>query len=426
MNNWAGNITYGTQAIDEAATVDAVRDGVKAHERMKVLGTRHSFNRIADSADRLVAVTGLDDVSIDAEAKTVTAGAGVTYGRLAPVLHEQGWALHNLASLPHISVAGSISTGTHGSGETNGSLASAVSGIEFVRAGGELERLSRARDGGTFTGAVVGLGALGVLTRVTLDIQPAYLMRQHVYEGMPLAELTQHFDAIQASGYSVSVFWDWQDSRVNAVWIKTRADAATPFDAPALFHGATRAARNLHPIAELSAEHCTEQLGAVGPWHERLPHFRMGFMPSAGRELQSEYFVPRRNAVDAILAVEALKDRIGPHLFITEIRAIAADDLWMSPAYGRDSIAIHFTWKPEMEAVSRLLPAIERALAPYEARPHWGKLFTVAPATLRSIYPRLPEFVALATRYDPRGTFRNAFLNEHIFNAAAGAPPPTR
>ena len=149
-------------------------------------------------------------------------------------------------------------------------------------------------------------------------------------------------------------------------------------------------------------------------------------MPSAGRELQSEYFVPRRNAVDAILAVEALKDRIGPHLFITEIRAIAADDLWMSPAYGRDSIAIHFTWKPEMEAVSRLLPAIERALAPYAARPHWGKLFTVAPATLRSIYPRLPEFVALATRYDPRGTFRNAFLNEHLFNAGAGAPPPTR
>jgi alditol oxidase len=415
MTNWAGNITYGTQAIDTAATGDAVRSCVRAHERMKVLGTRHSFNRIADSTDRFIAVAGLDDVSIDVEAKTVTVGAGITYGQLAPVLHQQGWALHNMASLPHISVAGSISTGTHGSGETNGTLASAVSAIEFVSATGGFERLSRAGDGETFKGAVVGLGALGVITRVTLDVQPAYMMRQHVYENMPLAEVTQHFDAIQASGYSVSLFWDWQESRINAVWIKTRVDAAKPFDAPARFHGATLAAKNLHPIAELSAEHCTEQLGAVGPWHERLPHFRMGFTPSAGRELQSEYFVPRRNAVDAILAVETLKDQIGPHLLVTEIRAIAADDLWMSPACGQDSIAIHFTWKPDMDAVSQLMPRIERALAPYRARPHWGKLFMVTPVTLRSVYPKLPAFVALAKRYDPQGKFRNAFLNEHIF-----------
>ena len=417
MTNWAGNIAYGTLEIHEAATGDAVRGCVKAHERMKVLGTRHSFNGIADSTDRFVAVPGLNDVSIDVEAKTVTVGAGITYGQLAPLLHRQGWALHNLASLPHTSVAGSISTATHGSGETNGTLASAVSAIEFVSATGEFERLSRARDGETFKGAVVGLGALGVITRVTLDVQPTYLMRQHVYENMPLAEVTRHFDAIQASGYSVSLFWDWQAARINTVWIKVREDARKAFDAPARFHGATRATRNLHPIPELSAEHCTEQLGAVGPWYERLPHFRMGFMPSAGRELQSEYFVPRRHAVEAIMAVETLKAEIGPHLLITEIRAIAADDLWMSPACGQDSIAIHFTWKPDMDAVSRLMRRIERALAPYRARPHWGKLFTVTPATLRSIYPKLPAFVALAKRYDPKGKFRNAFLNEHIFTA---------
>ncbi len=417
MKNWAGNVAFGTQEVDDAATADAVRARVTAHERLKALGTRHSFNRIADSTDRFVAVAGLDGVSIDADAKTVTVGAGITYGQLAPLLDRQGWALHNLASLPHISVAGSISTGTHGSGETNGNLASAVSAIEFVSATGEFERLSRAKDGETFRGAVVGLGALGVITRVTLDVQPAYMMRQHVYENIPLVEVTDHFDAIQASGYSVSLFWDWQESRINAVWIKTRVDAAKPFDAPAQFHGATLAAKNLHPIPELSAENCTGQLGAVGPWYERLPHFRMGFMPSAGQELQSEYFVPRRNAVDAILAVETLKDEIAPHLFVTEIRAIAADDLWMSPACGQDSIAIHFTWKPDMAAVSRLMARIERALAPYNARPHWGKLFTVTPATLRSIYPRLPEFVALAKRYDSQGKFRNAFLNEHIFSA---------
>jgi len=415
MNNWAGNLAYGTHDTTEAAGRGAVRACVQAHERVKVLGTRHSFNTIADSTDRFLTVAGLNDISIDPEAKTVTVGAGVTYGQLAPVLHRQGWALHNLASLPHISVAGSISTATHGSGETNGNLATAVSALQFVSANGDVERLSRARDGEIFDGVVVGLGALGVITRLTLDVEPAYLMRQYVYEDMPLADMTDHFDAIQASGYSVSLFWDWQASRVNTVWIKTREDARKPFDAPARFHGATLAATNLHPLPDLSAEHCTEQLGAVGPWHERLPHFRMGFMPSAGRELQAEYFVPRRNAVDAILAIETLKDQIGPYLFITEIRAIAADDFWLSPAGGDDCIAIHFTWKPDMDAVSRLLPRIERALAPYRARPHWGKLFTVPPATLRSLYPKLPAFVALAKRYDPTGKFRNAFLNEHIF-----------
>ena len=416
MTNWAGNITYSSEELYEATNLSAVQDYVKAHERMKVLGTRHCFNRIADSTDRFIAVRGFNEVAIDAAARTATMGAGITYGQLAPMLHEKGFALHNLASLPHISVGGSISTGTHGSGETNGNLSSAVSAIEFVTASGELLRLSRAKDE-SFQGAVVGLGALGVTTRITLDLQPTYIMRQHVYENLPLAELTRNFDAIQASGYSVSLFWDWQRSRINEVWIKSRLDAAKPFDAPTRFYGATRATKNLHPIAELSAENCTDQLGLEGPWYERLPHFKMGFMPSAGKELQTEYFVPRPNAVDAILAVERLRDHVSPHLFITEIRTIAADDLWMSPVYKQDCIAIHFTWKPEMDAVRRLMPQVERALAPYRARPHWGKLFTVAPSTLRSIYTKLPEFVALAKRYDPQGKFRNAFLNQNVFTA---------
>ena len=414
--NWAGNHTYRAAGLARPTSLDELSALVARSSRVRALGSRHSFSDLTDTQGLLVDLAGLDPgIRVDPGSATVSVGGGVRYGHLAPVLEGQGWALANLASLPHISVAGSISTGTHGSGETNGSLASAVSAIELVSAAGGFERLSRATDGETFRGAVVGLGALGVITRITLDLQPAYMMRQHVYENMPLAELTEHFDAIQASGYSVSLFWDWQEARINAVWIKARVDAATPFDAPARFHGATRAAQNLHPIPGLSAEHCTEQLGAVGPWHERLPHFRMGFMPSAGRELQSEYFVPRQNAVDAILAVETLKDQIGPHLLVTEIRTIAADDLWMSPACGQDSVAIHFTWKPDLDAVSQLMPRIERALAPYRARPHWGKLFTMTPTTLRAVYPHLPAFVALARRHDPQGKFRNAFLNEHIF-----------
>src|SRR6185437_9936106 len=134
---------------------------------------------------------------------------------------------------------------------------------------------------------------------------------------------------------------------------------------------------------------CTEQMGVRGPWYERLPHFRMGFLPSAGDELQSEYFVSRHHAVEAILAVERLREEITPHLLITEIRAIAADDLWLSPCYKRPSIAIHFTWKPDWNPVKRVLPLIERELASFSARPHWGKLFTMPESQLKPLYAKL-------------------------------------
>src|SRR6267378_2356152 len=334
-------------------------------------------------------------------------------------LDSKGFALHNLASLPHISIAGAISTATHGSGEKNGNLATAVSALEIVTAAGEVVKLSRQRDGEAFLGAVVGLGALGVITKVSLDIQPTFLMRQYVYENMPLAEMKDHFDAIQSSAYSVSLFTDWQNQRINEVWFKSSMEEGQAFDAAPDFFGAKRATKNLHTIAELSAEKCTEQMGVPGPWYERLPHFRMGFTPSAGKELQAEYFVARKNAVDAILAVEKLHDQVGPHLLITEIRTIAADNFWMSPCYKQDSVTIHFTLKPDWPAISKLLPVIEKELAPFHARPHWGKLFTMAPAHLDSLYEKLPEFMALSRRFDPAGKFHNDFLNTNVFGVVS-------
>jgi xylitol oxidase len=357
-------------------------------------------------------------IALDLEARTVTLESGMSYGQLCPYLESKGFALHNLASLPHISVAGACGTATHGSGEKNGNLSTAVSALEFVTAAGDVVKLSRHQDGETFRGAVVGLGALGVITKVTLDIQPTYMMRQWVYENLPLTELKDHFDAIEGSVYSVSLFTDWQKQRVNEVWLKSRIEEGKTFDAPAEFFGAKRATRNLHPIAELSAENCTEQMGVPGPWYERLPHFRMGFTPSAGKELQSEYFVSREHAVEAILAVERLRDQITPHLLISEIRAIAADDLWMSPCYKQPCVTIHFTWKPDWPAVSKLLPVIEKELAPFQPRPHWGKLFTIPPAQLHSIYRKLPEFIEVSRKYDPQGKFHNEFLNTNIFVAS--------
>ncbi len=417
LKNWAGNLEYGTDRLYSANSLDEVRKYVRKQNKLKVLGTRHCFNNIADSFHSLLSLKSMDKVvALDPDARTVTINAGMTYGQLCPYLDGKGFALHNLASLPHISIAGACSTATHGSGEKNGNLSSAVSALEIVTAAGEVVKLSRQQDGEKFRGAVVGLGSLGVISKVTLDVQPTYMMRQYVYENLPLTAMKEHFDAIESSAYSVSLFTDWQNQRINEVWIKSREEKGQAFDATPEFYGAKRAPKNLHPIAALSAENCTEQMGVPGPWYERLPHFRMGFTPSAGKELQSEYFVPREHAIEAILAVERLRDRVSPHLLISEIRAIAADHLWMSPCYEQSCVTIHFTWKQDWPAVRKLLPVIEKELAPFNARPHWGKLFSTTPTELKSIYKRLPDFIQLSETYDPQGKFRNQFLDINIFS----------
>src|SRR5256885_1658582 len=421
LSNWAGNIEYSADNVATANSVASVQDFVRKHASFKTLGTRHCFNRIADSTQQLLITDFAAQAPvIDSAARNISVGPGIRYGTIAPVLEQSGFALHNLASLPLISVAGAITTGTHGSGVRNGNLSTVVTALEIVNAAGDVVKLSRKDNPDIFPGAVVGLGALGVITNVTLNIQPAYQIAQTVYENLSFNSLKDHFDEILSAAYSVSLFTDWQNQRINEVWLKHRIDPAKPpVKQPKDFFGATRATKNLHPIAALSAENCTEQMCIPGPWYDRLPHFKMGFTPSAGKELQSEYFVLRKNALDAILAVEKLHEQIGPRLMITEIRTIAADDLWMSPAYKQDSVAIHFTWKPECPEVSKLLPIIERELGPFNPRPHWGKLFTMAPAQLQSRYEKLAAFIALAKKFDPQGKFHNAFLNTNIFGAAS-------
>jgi len=401
--------------LDLPKTVGEVQQLVKSRRPLKALGASHSFNGIADSTGDQISLQYLDHMLVDPTSRTVTVGAGVTYGQLAPYLHGQGYALHNLASLPHISVAGACATGTHGSGNKNGNLSTAVSATEIVAADGEAVVLSRERDGDRFQGAVVALGGLGVVTSITLDVQPTFEMRQVVYENLSMDQLERHLDNIFASGYSVSLFTDWQNHRITQVWIKSRIEPRTSSELPAEFFGATLAHQKLHPLAGHAAENCTEQMGISGPWYERLPHFRMNFTPSSGAELQSEYMVPRDRGYEAILAVEQLRDHVTPHLFISELRTVDADNLWMSPCYQRPSMAIHFTWKPEWPAVRKVLPMIEEKLARFNARPHWAKLFTMSPTRLKPVYGRLPDFQALLAHYDPHGKFRNDFLNANIY-----------
>ena len=422
LKNWAGNLTYGTSSVYRPQSPEDVQEAVRSCRKMRSLGSRHSFNAIADSDANLVSMSAMNrPLAFDVENMTVDVEGGIRYGDLCQNLDEEGFALHNLASLPHISIAGACATATHGSGVDNANLGAQLAGMAFVDAAGELRTLSREENGETFQGAVVHLGALGPITRLTLALQPSFRMQQAVYLDLPMAVLEDHFEEIMRSGYSVSFFTDWRNGTVNQVWVKRRMGDDEPgsgedgeyrFDEA--FFGARLATKNMHPVATESAVNCTEQMGVPGPWYERLPHFKMGFKPSAGEELQSEYFVPFEHAYEAMRAMESLSGQISPHLFISEIRCIAADDFWMSPCYRQPGVALHTTWKQDWPTVQRLLPLIEEKLSPFNVKPHWGKLFTLDPRTLRSRYSRLEDFRSLVREYDPDGKFRNAFLERNL------------
>jgi xylitol oxidase len=408
--NWAGNYRYGARTLHRPESLAELQEVVARAAHVRVLGSRHSFTAIADSTE-LVSLEAMttERLVVGPDRRTVTVDAGLRYGELATALHQEGLALHNLASLPHISVAGAVATATHGSGVTNGNLATAVAGLELVTSSGEVVRA--ARGDADFDGLVVGLGALGAVTRVTLDVEPAFQVQQRVYEGLPWETLYEHFDAITSAGYSVSVF-TLIGADVDMVWVKSRTDASEhPGDE--LF-GAVAASGERHPIPGIDPTPATPQLASPGLWSDRLPHFRMGFTPSNGDEIQSEYLVPRRHAVATIEAVRSLGHRIRPLLQTCEIRTVAADQLWLSTAYGEPTVALHFTWAPAQQAVEDLLVELEALLLPLGARPHWGKLFLAGAATIAARYPRHADFAALVERLDPRGAFRNAWLEQHV------------
>jgi xylitol oxidase len=380
---------------------------------LRVLGSRHSFNDIADADELLVLDDLPGEVAVDRAAATVSVPAAMRYGELAGRLRADGLALANLASLPHISVGGAVATATHGSGDANGNLATAGAGLELVCGTGEL--LTAARGDPDFDGLVVGLGALGAVTRLTLDVEPDYQVRQRTFEGLAWDTLFEHLDEVTSAGYSVSLFTRWGEV-VDQVWVKTRVGEA-PEEVRGELFGAVAATQDRHPILGLDPVNCTRQLGVPGPWPDRLPHFRMGFTPSSGEELQSEYHLPREHAVAALGALRELAGAIRPVLQVTELRTVAADRLWMSPQQGRDTLSVHFTWHQDWPAVRRALVEVEAALAPFGARPHWGKLFLAGAADLAPRYERLGDFTALAGRLDPRGVFVNDWLRRHVLGS---------
>jgi xylitol oxidase len=463
LTNWSGNQAFAPLRVARPASVDELRSLVAGAPRVKVLGSAHSFSAVAgvDAGTTLVQLGALEQapprlVVGPSGAATIDVPAGWTYAALAAHLAGTRWALANMASLPHISVGGSVATATHGSGARNANLAGAVVALELVAADGRLLAVDARTP--RWPAHVVHLGALGVVTRVTLALVPAFALRQDVFEGLPWDVGVGHLRALLAGGYSVSLFTTWAAPLQFQVWRKSlvanggdgggggsggggggasgaqsddgvtavapddaaaaRGGAGAPSsgapDADAWF-GAPRATEDRHPIPGVDAAPCTRQCGEPGPWHARLPHFRAEFTPSVGAELQSEYFVGTADAPAALCALAPLAPRIAELLFITELRAVAADDLPLSTARGRDSVALHFTWRPLEAAVRALLPALEAALAPFAARPHWGKLFAADAAVLSAAHggaARLDGWRALRAELDPTAKFGNEFLRD--------------
>ncbi|MBK9122599.1 MAG: FAD-binding protein [Chloroflexi bacterium] len=414
-HNWSGNYSYRAERVVYPRTIADLQGILATNARVGVVSTRHTFNAIADTEGTLVSLRDFEtDIQLDSQAGRVTVTGCVTYGQLASYLDERGYALHNMASLPHISVIGACMTATHGSGQEQGNLATAVEEIEFVAADGTNHRRNRKDHPDEFPGLVVGLGAYGIVTRITLKVVQRFEMRQNVYLDLPLEQAVAQFDAIQASAYSVSFFTDWSSDRINQVWLKSVMPGDSDTGGPLRDLGASPAGSNVHPLPGSSAEPCTEQMGVIGAWHERLPHFRVGFTPSAGEEIQTEYFIDRAQFGRAAHLLRELGPTLAPVLFISEIRTVAADDLWMSPHYERASVGIHFTWKPMQADVERLASLVEEKLAPLNLRPHWGKVYTLAPNYVRAQYDRRHDFEQLVRRYDPNGKFSNSFLTRYV------------
>ena len=416
LHNWAGNINYTSHKVYHPASVDQVQQIIKNNNKLKCLGSKHSFSTIADTDGFLISTDKLKSViSLDEKNWSVTVEPGITYGDLAIYLHQHGYALLNLASLPHISVAGACATATHGSGVKNGNLSSAVNAIEFVDGTGNVHSFSRKGNPDIFNGVVVHLGALGIVTKVSLDIVRDFNMSQVVYRHLPIENLKQSFAEIMSAGYSVSLFTNWSEEKINQVWVKSFNDAASSDKAPAGFYGASLSEKDMHPVDTQSAETCTVQRGVVAPWFEILPHFKMGFKPSTGKELQSEFFVHKDAGFAAIEAMQALGKQISPYLFVSEIRSVKADELWMSPAYSKDCITLHTTWHQDKKVTTELIPLVEKALQPFDPIPHWAKLSSLPASVLALAYPRLGDFRELCNRFDPQKKFLNKYLEEFVF-----------
>ena len=406
MKNWSGNIEYRPAEIARPSSISELQKVVADSRKVRAYGSGHSFNTLADTDGTLIAFSEFDkNIEIDSSKMLVRVPAGVRYGEVAPKLHANGFALRNMGSLPHITVVGATSTGTHGSGVGNKNLSGSIAEIELITATGDAITLDQSE----LPAARVALGSIGIIHHLTLDIVPTYDVAQTVYFDLPFVQLISNLDAILSAGDSVSVLSMWGDEFVDQVWVKSKI-GTNPVLTQNEWFGAKLATRKSNPIREADSAAATEQFGLPGPWFERLPHFKLDFTPSFGEELQTEYFIDRKDAPAALHAIYKIREELSELIMVCEMRTVAQDENWLSEAYGRETFVFHFTWRPNIPAVEKLLLKIEASLEPFKARPHWGKVFTNNAFDFSSLYPKFNSFLTYRGTYDPSRKFVNKLL----------------
>ena len=414
MKNWAGNLTFSAREFIEVNSISKLQQVVSSSQAVKVLATGHSFNAIGDTTETLISIKNLSNgIEIDSQNAQALIPAGMAYADAARYLESNGWAFSNMASLGEVTIAGAISTGTHGSGSNNGVLSTSVVGLEIVLGSGELITIDQSNSE-EFAGFVVSLGALGVFTKIKMKIIPSFSVKQFVYENIGIQVVAENFDTVFNSAYSVSYFSNWAKNSTGQIWMKFLDDSSSD-NLSDNWLGANQAKAKQHPVKINNPDPCTDQLGISGKWLYRLPHFKLDSSPASGDEVQTEYLVDRKYVNEYIQDLRAIGDEIAPRVYATEIRTIKSDELWLSGAYQRETVGFHFTWK-KSDTLVDFLPRIEEILGKHHGRPHWAKLFSVRSDELSARYPKYSDFEALLKKYDPKQKFRNKFIDQYFLN----------
>uniref|UniRef100_A0A915D0Y3 FAD-binding PCMH-type domain-containing protein n=1 Tax=Ditylenchus dipsaci TaxID=166011 RepID=A0A915D0Y3_9BILA len=418
--NWGGNFNFSTQDIKYPTTTAGVQQLVKECKgKIRPVGTRHSFSEIANTNDTLICLVHMNLIlSVDPSVPSVTVQAGITYTDLIPFLQSIGLAIPMMASLGEISIAGAINTAVHGSGAGIGNLATQVLGLQMVLADGSVVQYSKGQNDTELAAATVGLGALGIVTQVTLQAQPTYNLAINVFENMDMSVLDTQLYNITHSGYAINMWSTFGTPGVlDQVWITTKVDSngVNAYGNVSQLYGAPAATAQSSPIAALPPTYVVPQMGIVGPYYERLTDYDLGLSGQEGQQTQSEYYVDFDDFVPALKALQTLSAEINAVVYVALFRITEKDELWMSPQYKKTTMAIHFSWQPKLDQVMALLPKIEAALAPFNPIPHWGKLYTLKPEQYLPLLPKYPEWREQVELHDPTHKFRNKWLEENIF-----------